>query len=149
MMLTLRVLVVDDDADYVDTMVDLLQTWGFHTSSASCGASALVEARNHQPDVAILDLWMPGMDGCELAQQLLGNPSKPPFLIALTGCSTDEDRRRSAEAGIHLHLLKPVDPAVLVGILKRFSQVVLPANESPSAASRGFIHEIESEQLRT
>jgi CheY-like chemotaxis protein len=77
--------------------------------------------------VAILDLLMPGMNGWELARKLRDQAAgKRPFLIAMTGCATEENRRRSREAGIDLHLLKPTDPALVVGVLERFARLVAP-----------------------
>ena len=72
---------------------------------------------------------MPGMDGWELARRFharTGPRGMRPLLIAATGCGSDADRRKSAEAGIDLHLLKPVEPAYLAGVLWRFSRVLAP-----------------------
>jgi len=90
---------------------------------ASDGPSACQAALNKLPDVVLLDLALPGMDGWEVAKRLRGRTwEKKPFLIALTGYGGEEDRRRSLEAGIDLHLVKPVEPDFLRRVLERFYQ---------------------------
>ena len=121
----LSILVVDDDPDTADSLTDLLALHGFGAQSALCGADALQLAAADPPDVVFLDLRMPGMDGWELARQLT-NLAKPPILVAITGCETEDDRRRSNLVGIDLHLVKPVEPAVLVGMLRRFARALAP-----------------------
>ncbi len=121
----LSVLVVDDDPDTADSLTDLITLYGFGARSALSGGDALQLAAADPPDVVFLDLWMPGMDGWELARQLT-NVAKPPILVAITGCETEDDRRRSNLAGIDLHLVKPLEPAVLVGMLKRFARALTP-----------------------
>lgn len=121
----LSVLVVDDDQDTVDSTVTMLDLLGHDVHAAYSGAEALFLAVNQQPDVILLDLSMPDMDGWELADRLRASAyGKPPLLIAMTGCGSDEDKRRSGEAGIHLHLVKPVDAAVLEGLLRRIGRTI-------------------------
>jgi CheY-like chemotaxis protein len=75
----------------------------------------------------LLDLLMPGMDGYDLARRLRGRAAgKRPLLVAVSGCASPDDHRKSAQAGIDLHLDKPVDPGVLVGVLRRFERVLAP-----------------------
>jgi CheY-like chemotaxis protein len=78
------------------------------------------------PDVALLDFSLPGgINGCEVARRLLDMATdRLPLLIALTGYGREEDRRRSAESGMHLHLLKPVDPEYLNRLLERFKALI-------------------------
>jgi CheY-like chemotaxis protein len=84
-----------------------------------------VATRAFQPDVVLLDIALPGMDGWEVARELKANPTgRPPLLIAVTGYGRKRDRRQSQAAGIDLHLVKPVDPVQLVGLLRRFRKVV-------------------------
>lgn len=124
----LRVLVVDDDPDAADSTASLLTLSGFDARATCCGADALRQARESPPDVVLLDLMMPGMDGYELAHRLRNEAArKRPLLVAVSGCASPEEHRRSAEGGIDLHLDKPVDPAVLVGVLRRFERVLAPA----------------------
>jgi CheY-like chemotaxis protein len=93
--------------------------------TAPDGPSALAVAQTFQPEVVLLDIGLPGMDGWEVARRLqTACTSQPPFLIAITGYGREEDRRKSEEAGINLHLLKPADPQVLAGLLERFQKVV-------------------------
>ena len=120
-----RVLVVEDDADTASTCELLLQLQGLEVRTAPDGPKALVAAQAFQPEVVLLDIGMPGMDGWEVARRLQAKSTgKPPFLIAITGYGREEDRRKSEEAGIALHLLKPVNPRMLVGLLERFQRVV-------------------------
>ena len=121
----LRVLVVDDDADTTATAAALLEMAGHEVHTALTGAAALEAAGRRRPDVVLLDLGLPGMSGFEVARQIHHHdPVHPPFFIAVTGFGGEEDRRRCSEAGIHLHLLKPVDPDYLLGILARFARIV-------------------------
>src|SRR5215471_8698544 len=105
----LRVLVVEKNADTAATCEVLLQLQGLEVQTAPDGPKALVAAQTFHPDVVLLDIGMPGMDGWEVARQLQAAcTGQPPFLIAITGYGRQEDRRKSEEAGINLHLLKPV-----------------------------------------
>ena len=119
---TLTVLVVDDEPDTADSTAELLALNGFAVTAAYGGKAALRAVAGDLPDVVLLDLRMPGMDGHELAGRLAG---RGPLLVAVTGCCGEEDRRMSEAAGIDLHLVKPVDPAVLVGLLGRYRQELL------------------------
>jgi CheY-like chemotaxis protein len=105
-----RILVVDDNVDAVESLALLLRLDGHQVRSACDGQSALEAAQAEPPEVAILDLGMPGMDGYELARRLRALPgTKDALLVALTGWAQAEDRRRCSEAGFDGHLPKPVD----------------------------------------
>ena len=115
----LRVLCVDDDRDAADSLAVLLELAGFQPHVCYDGPSALAAIETFQPDACILDLTMPEMSGLELSRRIRewAGDREPPILVALTGWTGDEARRRTAEAGFDLHLTKPVDPdhlAVLV-----------------------------------
>jgi CheY-like chemotaxis protein len=128
----LRVLIVDDDADTSDTMAILLGHWGFEGIAVRNGSEALQAAQTHGPDLILLDIGMPGMDGLELAKRLreqIHSKGKPPFLIAVSGYGDAQTRQRSRQAGIDLHLVKPVDPTDLEKLLRRFQMVVMPGAE--------------------
>jgi CheY-like chemotaxis protein len=109
-----RVLIVDDNVDAAELLEQLLKRRGYLTSVAFDGPSAIEAARSFQPELAILDIGLPVMDGYELATQLrsLLAPNAPR-LIALTGYGQDHDRQRSLEAGFAAHIVKPVDAALL------------------------------------
>jgi CheY-like chemotaxis protein len=125
----LRVLVVEDEAETAATLAELIRAFGCDVRIEAEGATALQWAQDHQPDVVLLDIGLPGgMDGHELARRLRAQPAvKPPLLIAITGSTRAEDRRRSEEAGIHLHLVKPVEPEQVHALLRRFERVIMPA----------------------
>jgi DNA-binding response OmpR family regulator len=122
---SLSVLVVDDDPDTADSFTDLLALHGFTVRSAYCGRDALRMAHDDPPEVVLLDIVMPGMDGWELARQLTAT-AIPPIIVAITGCSDEEDRRRSNLAGIDFHLVKPVSPAILMRIMRRLARTISP-----------------------
>jgi len=117
----LNVLVVDDDVDGADTLAVLLSLHGHSVRVARNGEEALRHTAIELPDVILLDLRMAGIDGCEVARRIRSqsHEAKPPLLVAITGCDQDSDRQLSAEAGIHLHLLKPVDPILLSELLEQ------------------------------
>ncbi len=105
-----RVLLVDDNVDAVESLAMLLRLWGHEVVTAHDGPQAIQAADSRPPDVALLDIGLPGMDGYELARRLRGKPGGAGLLIvALTGWGQEEDRRRTQEAGFDHHLVKPVE----------------------------------------
>lgn|GEM_PF-1074125 len=114
-----RVLVVEDNRDLVSTLRRLLMHWGHEVATVSRGDEALAEALAFRPDVALVDLGLPGgMDGYALARRLADAPElKGLVLAALTGYNQEKDRREAAAAGFHHYLLKPVDPGHLMRLL--------------------------------
>jgi signal transduction histidine kinase/CheY-like chemotaxis protein len=114
-----HILIVDDNREAADGLSAVLQAVGAETSVAYGGEEALVIAASVHPAVGILDIGMPGMDGCELARRLRSNPEHAHiFLIALTGWGQHDDRVRVDAAGFDHHLLKPVDIAELRALLQ-------------------------------
>ena len=114
------VLVVDDNRDAADSLAELLRALGMRVQVAYDGEDALRAVLAEPVDVAVLDIGMPGMDGCELAQRLRQQPGLEGLaLIALTGWGQDGDRERFASAGFDHHLLKPVEAAALLNLLQR------------------------------
>src|SRR4051794_28779874 len=104
----LRILVLDDDQDTAESLATILRMAGHSVNIARNGCAAIEAVAADKPDVMLLDLAMPGMDGFEVARQVRAKESGPPiFLIAVSGFGRDDDRRQSAEAGIDLHLIKP------------------------------------------
>lgn len=106
----LRILVVEDNADQADSLAELLTTWGHEVAVAYDGLNGVERAWNFQPDVAIMDIGLPRIDGYEAARRLRADPATSRiYLIALTGYGRDEDRRQALAAGFNLHLTKPAD----------------------------------------
>jgi two-component system, chemotaxis family, CheB/CheR fusion protein len=115
-----RALVVDDCPDTTDSFCSLLRLWGYDTRAANDGPAALTLAADFRPDVALVDVAMPLLDGFEVARRLRALPGlEKSLLVAMTGLGSEEDRRRCREAGFDLHLLKPVDPEELERLLAR------------------------------
>jgi len=106
----LRVLVVDDCADTRETLKLVLGLWGYTIETAKDGRAALGAAVSFRPDVVLLDLALPGMDGYEVARGLRRLPDLGTLpIVALTGYASDEDRQRSEAEGLAGHLVKPAD----------------------------------------
>jgi PAS domain S-box-containing protein len=113
-----RVLVVDDHRDAADSLAMLLRLKGHSVRLAYDGPAALVAAIEFDPDLILLDLGMPGMDGYEVARRLRQTPGfERRTLAALTGWGQEGDRRRTRAVGFDRHLVKPVDPAELSALL--------------------------------
>jgi signal transduction histidine kinase/ActR/RegA family two-component response regulator len=120
-----RVLVVDDNSDAAEMLADILRELGHTTSVAHDGPTALAAALAFKPQVALLDIGLPVMDGYELARRLLEQPEmKKLSLFAVTGYGQESDRERSREAGFQEHLVKPIDLAQLVQLIETAPRVV-------------------------
>jgi CheY-like chemotaxis protein len=113
------VLVVEDNEDARETLKRMLELAGHHVRVAVDGAAALAAVRSAVPDVALIDIGLPQMDGYEVARRIRTTHEKRPLLVAITGYGLPEDRNRSREAGFDLHLVKPVDTATLAEVLSR------------------------------
>lgn len=111
-----RVLIVDDNRDAADLAAMVLVAEGHQAEAAYNGPDALRADRSFRPDVVLVDLSMPGMDGFQLAEALR-RESPPPLLIALSGYAEDSAHERSREAGCSGHLVKPVDIEALLRIV--------------------------------
>ena len=113
-----RLMVIDDNKDAAESMSMLFELWGHEVICAYDGRAALETAAKYRPDAVFLDIGLPGMDGYEIAERLREQPeSARTVLVAITGYGQDEDRRRSREAGIDHHLVKPVSPETLHKLL--------------------------------
>lgn len=113
-----RVLIVDDNQDAANSLAMLLEIDGHEVKVAYDGRSALPLAATFQPEVALLDIGMPDMDGYALARALRQTPAGATiYLVAVTGWGQQEDRQRSNAAGFDEHLTKPVDPEALTALL--------------------------------
>ncbi len=114
-----RVLVADDNVDGVDMMALLFRELGCEVRATRDGEAAVREAEAFRPDLAVLDIGMPGMDGLEACRRIRQQPwGRSVLMVAVTGWGQDDDRRRSAEAGFDRHLVKPVEPATLAHLLE-------------------------------
>jgi len=113
-----RVLVVDDNKDAADALSTYLQMKGHHTRTAYSGSEAIQEVLAFAPDVVLLDIGLPGMNGYDVAPKIRAIDSAIQ-LVALTGYGQSEDRRRSASAGFDVHLTKPVGKEELEAALRR------------------------------
>ena len=111
---SLRVLVVDDNADAAEMLTTMLGHWGYDSRPASNGHAALAVADDFRPEVVLLDLGLPDIDGYEVAARLRGRDWASALKIfAVTGRGLEEDRRRSKATGLDDHLVKPIDPDAL------------------------------------
>jgi CheY-like chemotaxis protein len=114
----MRVLVVDDEIDTAETLAEVLTTLGHDVRTAADGTRALETARAFSPDVVLLDLGLPGIDGYEVARRLRAERSTRPLrLIAVTGYGQDVDRKNTELAGFDAHMVKPVRIAALERLL--------------------------------
>jgi signal transduction histidine kinase/CheY-like chemotaxis protein len=127
-----RVLCVDDNVDACTSLAMMLQLSGHEAVTANDGPAALATAASYQPDIVLLDIGLPGMDGYEVCKRLRAEPKFTGLLIvALTGWGQEEDRRRSQEAGFDLHVTKPIDPQYLEEVLRTNGR---PRRETAQAA---------------
>ncbi|MBL0419321.1 PAS domain-containing protein [Ramlibacter sp. AW1] len=119
----LRILVADDNQDAAELLKELVRSQGHEVRTAHDGASALDLARSFVPDLALLDIGMPGMSGYELAKAIREVPQlRSTRLAAITGWGAKEDRERSQEAGFDHHFTKPVAFGVLNDLIARMDQ---------------------------
>jgi CheY-like chemotaxis protein len=115
-----RMLVVDDNRDGADLMAVLLRLQGHEVEVAHDGYCALEIAAKFEPEVVLLDIGLPGLNGYDVAKQLRQMKlRRPQCLIAMTGYGSDEDRQRTEEAGFDHHIVKPIEPAELNKLLAR------------------------------
>ena len=115
-----RVLIADSNVDSADSLALLLGLFGHQTLTAFSGPEALTKASSFQPEVAILALHLPQMNGYDVCRNLCSGTycERPQLLIALTGDGSERHRQASREAGFDHHFLKPVDPDAILALLK-------------------------------
>ena len=111
------ILIVEDNDDAREALRMLLELDGHVVEAAAEGVQALEIVRDKDPDVALVDIGLPGIDGYEVARRARAVDARRPLLIALTGYGQPEDRRRATEAGFDSMLVKPVDPTALSDLL--------------------------------
>lgn len=114
-----RILVVDDSVDSAETLGELLRIWGHEVRLAHDGPGAITAARDYRPEVVLLDIGLPGMDGFAVATELRKEGIGGRMLVALTGYGEQQDRQRTREVGFDHHLVKPIDPDTLQKLLVR------------------------------
>jgi PAS domain S-box-containing protein len=112
-----RILVVDDNADTAKGLGRLLTLLGHEVQLAYDGRAAIELARSHRPEIVLLDIGLPGMDGYEVVKRLRTEGCGGSLIIAVSGYGQEEDRRRSRQAGFDHHLVKPVDYDALMSLL--------------------------------
>jgi CheY-like chemotaxis protein len=123
------ILIIEDNADARDALRILLELDGHLVETAGEGAEGLEIAQAKDPDIALVDIGLPGLDGHEIARRLRASGSRRPVLVALTGYGQPEDRTRALEAGFDAMLVKPIDPTTL--------STLLITLEIPGPGSRG------------
>ncbi len=113
-----NILIADDNQDALESLALMLRMEGHEVHCASDGEEALLLAGQRRPEIVVLDVGMPKLDGCEVARRIRAETwGRDAVLVALTGWGQEIDRRRSREAGFDMHLVKPVDPATLCDML--------------------------------
>ena len=113
-----RILVVDDNHDSALSLAMMLSIMGHETRTAHDGESAVETAESFLPEVVLLDIGLPKLNGYEVAQRIREQAwGASMFLIAVTGWGQEEDRQRSADVGLNVHMVKPVEPAALEKLL--------------------------------
>ena len=124
-----RILVVDDNDNAAALLAVLLQLEGHEVQTATDGGEAVDRAELFRPEVVLMDLEMPGIDGLEASRRIRARPWGSTVLIAaVTGWGRDVDRRRAQEAGVDFHFLKPVDTTALLGVVARSLNDVRPVD---------------------
>jgi CheY-like chemotaxis protein len=114
-----RVLIVEDNVDAAETLAELLDLWGYQVRVVHDGPMALEVAATYRPEIILLDIGLPEMDGYEVARRLrAAERLTGALLVALTGYGQEEHRREAIEAGFSRHLTKPVDPLRLQQLLE-------------------------------
>jgi CheY-like chemotaxis protein len=125
-----RILVVDDNHDAAECLAMLLQLTGNQTQLAFDGVAAVAAVLSFRPDVILMDIGMPKLDGYEAAQQIRQQVGgKGIILVALTGWGQDKDREKTAAAGFDHHLVKPVEYATLTTLLASIPGVAAAADK--------------------
>jgi CheY-like chemotaxis protein len=113
------VLIADDNRDAADSLAMLLEMEGHEVTVVHDGRQALASIEKLAPDIALLDIGMPEIDGYEVARRVRQGPSGTALtLIAVTGWGQDADRARAIEAGFDMHFTKPVEPERLIELLR-------------------------------
>jgi CheY-like chemotaxis protein len=125
-----RILIADDNPDVLESFEVMLRMLGHEVQTAADGVEVLAKAAEFRPEVVVLDIGMPKLDGLETARRLRQQPwGRNVVLIAVTGWGNEKDKRHSAEAGFNIHLVKPVDAMTVLQHLDKSDQS--KANRKP------------------
>ncbi|HYD48676.1 MAG TPA: response regulator [Terriglobales bacterium] len=118
----MSVLVVEDNADAAESMMMLLELLGHQVHIANDGFAGVEAARTQSPQIMLVDIGLPGIDGYEVARRVRRDPDLCHIiLVALTGYGCDDDKREAAAAGFDRHMVKPVDPDALQELITGFA----------------------------
>ena len=117
------ILIIEDHDDAREALRALLELEGHQVEAAASGPRGVEMARTSMPDIALVDIGLPEVDGYEVARRLRTLAGTRPYLIALTGYGQPDDVKRAHEAGFDAHLLKPVDPDALAKVLSAVPRV--------------------------
>jgi CheY-like chemotaxis protein/two-component sensor histidine kinase len=120
-----RILAVDDNRDSAESLAVLLRFQGHDVQTAHDGPEAVAVAATYRPEVVLLDIGLPGLNGYDVARAIRKHSPDPVILVAVTGWGQDDDRRRAREAGFDYHLVKPVD---INGLQKLLNSLGPPAS---------------------
>jgi len=113
-----RILVVDDDPDTADTLAKLISMFGYEATAIYAGREAVEQTALLAPEMALIDIEMPDLDGYETARQIREKPGgSRVILVAVTGWTRPDDKRRAYDCGFDLHVAKPLDLDALKGLL--------------------------------
>lgn len=117
-----RILVVDDNRDAADSLEMVLRAYGHEVLVAYDGLEAVEATHSFRPDIVLLDIGLPKLNGFDVARRIRASRGDQVLLIAVTGWGQEEDRRKSREAGFDHHLTKPVDFTVLLNLIAQNRQ---------------------------
>jgi DNA-binding response OmpR family regulator len=121
---TMDILVIEDHAETAETLAAVLRLAGYKVRCAHDGAAGLEAASETPPDVVLLDLGLPDIDGYEVARRLRQMPFvHRPSVIAVTGYDQEDQRKHSYEVGIDYHFTKPTEPQLLKEVLARYQRI--------------------------
>jgi CheY-like chemotaxis protein len=118
-----RILIADDNPDVAEAFEMMLQAIGHDVETAHDGIEVIEKAERYQPDIIVLDIGMPKLNGYDVARHLRKQPwGRDIVLVAVTGWGDEKDKGRSHAAGFDVHLVKPVDPGALGSLLSSINR---------------------------
>ena len=134
-----KVLVVEDNAQNLYLATYLLERAGFVVIPAGDGLEGIAAAREHQPDIVLMDILLPGVDGCEATRRLKADPATASIpVVALTAYSMSGDQHAAASAGCAAYITKPIDPATFADTVREIEQRSVADRTSQPGPSEPF-----------